>query len=86
MGLLLLPLAAFAALVYYCKRKRSKAEKTKKLLEDEAERMTEEQMVTMVSYRDLPDVNATVILDSDSENSFHSGPQETEIMENLSFV
>ena len=49
MGLLLLPLAAFAALVYFCKRKRSKAEKTKKLLEDEAERMTEEQMVTMVS-------------------------------------
>ena len=48
--------------------------------------MTEEQMVTMVSYRDLPDVNATVILDSDSENSFHSGPQETEIMENPSFV
>ena len=41
--LLLLPLGAFADLVLYCKRKRSC--KTRNLLEDEAERIKEEQMV-----------------------------------------
>ena len=39
-------------------------------------------MVTMVSYRNLPDVNVTVSIDSDGENSLRSGLQETEIMEN----
>ena len=64
----------------YCKRKRSC--KTRKLLEDEAERIKEEEMVTKVSYRNLPDVNVTVSIDSDGENSLRSGLQETEIMEN----
>ena len=52
-GLLLLSFVALVALIYYCRRKRSC--KTKKLLEDEAERLEEEGMVTMVYHRDLDD-------------------------------
>ena len=72
MGLLLIPLAAAAALVYYCKRKRSC--KAKKLLEDEAGGMREEQMVTMASYSHLTGVNSAV--------TPNFGSQETNIMEN----
>ena len=70
MALLALPLAAVAALVYFYKRKRSC--KVKKLLEDEADRVKEEQMVIMVSYRYLGNLNASVIQDSDSEHSLHT--------------
>ena len=52
----------------------------KKLLEDEADRVKEEQMVIMVSYRYLGNLNTSVIQDSDSENSIRTGSQQTEIM------
>ena len=51
-GLLLIPLTAFAALVCY---KRIRACNSKKSLEDEAEMLKEEQLVTMVSFRNLTD-------------------------------
>ena len=52
----------------------------KKLLEDEADRVKEEQKVIMVSYRYLGNLNASVIQDSDSEYSLHTCSQETDIM------
>ena len=86
-GLLLLSFVAFVALICYCRRKRSC--KTKKLLEDEAERLEEEEMVTMVYHRDvndhrrdLDDVNAAVVQDSISESSLQSESLETETLEN----